>query len=60
MDDGAASSARAISSMVANWPLRNARTRSKKQIAQIVQSIPAFGFTNPILADPELPAVMIT
>jgi ParB-like chromosome segregation protein Spo0J len=46
--------------MVANWPLRNARTRSKKQIAQIVQSIPAFGFTNPILADPELPAVMIT
>lgn len=33
--------------------LRNARTHSKKQIAQIVQSIRAFGFTNPILADPE-------
>lgn len=32
---------------------RNARTHSKKQIAQIVQSISAFGFTNPILADPE-------
>ena len=33
--------------------LRNARTHSKKQIAQIVESIRAFGFTNPILADPE-------
>ena len=32
---------------------RNARTHSKRQIAQIVQSIRAFGFTNPILADPE-------
>lgn len=32
---------------------RNARTHSKKQVAQIVQSISAFGFTNPILADPE-------
>ena len=32
---------------------RNARTHSKKQVAQIVQSITAFGFTNPILADPE-------
>lgn len=32
---------------------RNARTHSRKQIAQIVQSISAFGFTNPILADPE-------
>lgn len=30
---------------------RNARTHSKAQIAQIVQSIRAFGFTNPILAD---------
>ena len=30
---------------------RNARTHSKKQVAQIVQSIRAFGFTNPILAD---------
>ena len=33
--------------------LRNARTHSKKQVAQIIQSITAFGFTNPILADPE-------
>jgi DNA modification methylase len=32
---------------------RNARTHSKRQIAQIVQSIRAFGFTNPILADPK-------
>lgn len=32
---------------------RNARTHSRKQVAQIVQSISAFGFTNPILADPE-------
>lgn len=31
---------------------RNARTHSKRQIAQIVGSIRAFGFTNPILADP--------
>lgn len=32
---------------------RNARTHSKRQVAQIVQSISAFGFTNPILADRE-------
>ena len=32
---------------------RNARTHSKRQIEQIVQSIDAFGFTNPILADPD-------
>ena len=32
---------------------RNARTHSKMQVEQIVQSIRAFGFTNPILADPE-------
>ncbi|MEE1876850.1 ParB N-terminal domain-containing protein [Altererythrobacter litoralis] len=32
---------------------RNARTHPKRQIAQIVQSIRAFGFTNPILADPQ-------
>lgn len=31
----------------------NARTHSKKQIEQIKASIDAFGFTNPILADPE-------
>jgi len=32
---------------------RNARTHSKRQVTQIAQSISAFGFTNPILADPE-------
>lgn len=32
---------------------RNARTHPKKQVAQIIASIEAFGFTNPILADPE-------
>ncbi|MBX7496986.1 ParB N-terminal domain-containing protein [Qipengyuania sp. 6B39] len=32
---------------------RNARTHSRKQIAQIEQSIRAFGFTNPVLADPD-------
>lgn len=32
---------------------RNARTHPRKQVAQIVASIRAFGFTNPILADPE-------
>ena len=32
---------------------RNARTHSKRQIDQIQTSIKAFGFTNPILADPE-------
>lgn len=32
---------------------RNARTHPKRQIEQIVSSIRAFGFTNPILADPE-------
>lgn len=32
---------------------RNARTHPRRQIAQIVASITAFGFTNPILADPE-------
>ncbi|WP_347309955.1 ParB/Srx family N-terminal domain-containing protein [Defluviimonas sp. SAOS-178_SWC] len=31
---------------------RNARTHSKRQIEQIRASIAAFGFTNPILADP--------
>lgn len=30
---------------------RNARTHSKRQVAQIVASLEAFGFTNPILAD---------
>lgn len=30
---------------------RNARTHTKRQVEQIVQSIRAFGFTNPILAD---------
>lgn len=32
---------------------RNARTHSKKQIEQIAASITEFGFTNPILADPD-------
>jgi DNA modification methylase len=32
---------------------RNARTHSKRQIEQIKASIAEFGFTNPILADPE-------
>jgi ParB-like chromosome segregation protein Spo0J len=32
---------------------RNARTHPKRQIDQIRQSIKAFGFTNPILTDPE-------
>jgi hypothetical protein len=32
---------------------RNARTHSRRQIDQIRTSIEAFGFTNPILADPE-------
>ena len=32
---------------------RNARTHPKRQIAQLVASIKEFGFTNPILADPE-------
>ena len=32
---------------------RNARTHSKKQVEQIVASIREFGFTNPILVDPE-------
>ena len=33
--------------------LRNARTHPKRQVDQIVASIRAFGFTNPLLADPE-------
>src|SRR5216683_6795102 len=32
---------------------RNARTHPKRQIDQIRTSIEAFGFTNPVLADPE-------
>jgi DNA modification methylase len=32
---------------------RNARTHSRKQVEEIAHSIGAFGFTNPILADPE-------
>src|SRR6201984_1878501 len=32
---------------------RNARTHPKRQIDQLKKSIEAFGFTNPILADPE-------
>ncbi|MGI9492539.1 MAG: ParB/Srx family N-terminal domain-containing protein [Geminicoccaceae bacterium] len=32
---------------------RNARTHAKRQVDQIVASIREFGFTNPILIDPE-------
>ena len=32
---------------------RNARTHPRRQIEQIIASIRAFGFTNPVLADPE-------
>ena len=32
---------------------RNARTHPKRQIDQLRASIDAFGFTNPILADPD-------
>lgn len=32
---------------------RNARTHPKRQVEQIVSSIRAFGFTNPILIDPD-------
>jgi DNA modification methylase len=32
------------------WP-RNARTHSRKQIRQIIESIRRFGFTNPVLID---------
>lgn len=32
---------------------RNARTHPKRQLDQLVQSIRSFGFTNPILVDPE-------
>jgi ParB-like nuclease domain len=32
---------------------RNARTHPKRQIDQIKASIEAFGFANPVLADPE-------
>jgi DNA modification methylase len=41
----------AVSSLVPDP--RNARTHPKRQIGQITASIRAFGFTNPILADPE-------
>ncbi len=43
-----------------SWPIdrlipyaRNPRTHSKAQISQIVASIQAFGFVNPVLVDPE-------
>lgn len=32
---------------------RNARTHPRRQVDQIVKSIRAFGFTNPVLADPQ-------
>jgi DNA modification methylase len=42
---------RAVSDLIPDP--RNARTHPKRQIDQIKASIDAFGFTNPILADPE-------
>jgi len=42
---------RAISDLVPDP--RNARTHPKRQIEQLKKSIEEFGFTNPILADPE-------
>jgi hypothetical protein len=42
---------RAISDLIPDP--RNARTHPKRQIDQLKASIKAFGFTNPILADPE-------
>ena len=42
---------RPLSSLVSDP--RNARTHPRRQIDQIAASIRAFGFTNPILADPE-------
>jgi ParB/Sulfiredoxin domain len=42
---------RAISDLIPDP--RNARTHPRRQIEQLKKSIEAFGFTNPILADPE-------
>ena len=42
---------RAVCDLIADP--RNARTHPKRQIDQIRASIEAFGFTNPVLADPE-------
>jgi DNA modification methylase len=42
---------RAVSDLIPDP--RNARTHPKRQIDQIKASIDAFGFTNPILSDPE-------
>jgi ParB-like chromosome segregation protein Spo0J len=42
---------RAISNLIPDP--RNARTHPKRQIEQLKASIQQFGFTNPILADPE-------
>lgn len=42
---------RAVGSLVPDP--RNARTHPKRQVDQIVASIQTFGFTNPILIDPE-------
>src|SRR5260370_632009 len=42
---------RAISDLIPDP--RNARTHPKRQIDQLKASIEAFGFTNPILADPD-------
>lgn len=42
---------RAVSELVPD--ARNARSHPRRQVEQIVESIRAFGFTNPILIDPE-------
>ena len=39
---------------------RNARTHRKRQIDQIRKSIEAFGFSNPILADPQVMSSRVT
>ena len=61
MDDPAVSSRRLVISYRPPSALspdpRNARTHPKRQIEQIKSSIVAFGFTNPILADPDLQVI---
>src|SRR3954467_7287536 len=49
-----------LCSTIEHWPLdrlvpynNNARTHSEEQVAQIAASILEFGFTNPILVDPD-------
>ena len=60
MDDNAAIIERLRSLQVQLWPIarlipyiRNARTHSDEQVAQVAASIKAFGWTNPILVGPD-------